>query len=80
MTLLLEHFEALLATPADVEQLNRAILTLAVQGRLVAQDPDDEPASELLKRVNQKQGSRKTATENKAAEAFVLPNVSFVQI
>ncbi|PKN91225.1 MAG: restriction endonuclease [Chloroflexi bacterium HGW-Chloroflexi-6] len=52
MTLLLEHFDTLLATPADVEYLNRAILTLAVQGKLVAQEPGDEPASELIKRIS----------------------------
>lgn len=53
-TLLLEQFEHLIVTPADVELLNRAILTLAVQGRLVEQDPNDEPASEILKRIQKK--------------------------
>src|SRR5439155_17318817 len=34
-----------------IPRLRRFILDLAVRGKLVEQDPNDEPASELLKRI-----------------------------
>ena len=37
-----------------IERLKSKILDLAIHGKLVPQDPNDEPASELLKRINPK--------------------------
>ena len=36
------------------KQAKSKILDLAIHGKLVPQDPNDEPASELLKRINPK--------------------------
>ena len=37
-----------------IKQAKRKILDLAIHGKLVPQDPNDEPATELLKRINPK--------------------------
>ena len=49
--MLLEHFDLLATAPGGVARLRELILTLAVQGKLVPQDPSDEPASVLLQKI-----------------------------
>ena len=51
---LLTHFNRLIQSPQSVQRLRRFILDLAVRGKLVPQDPNDEPASELLERIAKK--------------------------
>jgi len=46
-----EHFDVLFTTPASIDKLKQTLLQLAVMGKLVPQDPNDEPASELLKKI-----------------------------
>jgi type I restriction enzyme, S subunit len=48
---LLQHFERISEVPDAIPRLRRFILDLAVWGKLVEQDPNDEPATELLKRI-----------------------------
>ena len=45
------HFDRIADAPAAIPRLRRFILDLAVRGKLVPQDPNDEPASQLLKRI-----------------------------
>ncbi|WNV06567.1 restriction endonuclease subunit S [Candidatus Methylospira mobilis] len=49
--LLLQHFDRISEAPDAIPRLRRFILDLAVRGKLVEQDPNDEPAEELLKRI-----------------------------
>ena len=48
---LLTHFDRIADAPDAIPRLRRFILDLAVRSKLVPQDPNDEPASELLKRI-----------------------------
>ncbi len=48
---LLGHYERIADAPDAIARLRRFILDLAVRGKLVKQNPNDEPASELLKRI-----------------------------
>ena len=49
--LLEQHFNTAFAAPDGIKKLRELILTLAMQGKLVPQDPNDPPASELLKDI-----------------------------
>ena len=48
---LFADFDRLIQSSESVHRLRRFILDLAVRGKLAPQDPNDEPASELLKRI-----------------------------
>jgi type I restriction enzyme S subunit len=45
------HFDTLFTTEHSIDQLKQTILQLAVMGKLVPQNSNDEPASELLKKI-----------------------------
>ncbi|EFB3286635.1 restriction endonuclease subunit S, partial [Escherichia coli] len=69
-----EHFDTLFTTEASVDALKQTILQLAVMGKLVPQDPNDEPASELLKRIVQ--AKAQLVKEGKIKKQKPLPPIS----
>ena len=68
--LLLAHYEQIADAPDAIARLRRFILDLAVRGKLVPQDPNDEPASELLKRIVAEKASLVKAGEIKREKPF----------
>ena len=56
------HLKRITTRPAHIKQLRQTILNLAVRGKLVEQDPNDEPASELLKRIATCKANQKRET------------------
>lgn len=46
-----DHFDSLFTTEQSIEALKQTVLQLAVMGKLVPQNPNDEPASVLLEKI-----------------------------
>lgn len=77
-----QHFGKLYSVKENVAELRKAILQLAVMGRLVPQDPNDPPASELLKVIEAEKQQlhatssprRRGSTEGKNLDSRVRGN------
>ncbi|MFW1231001.1 restriction endonuclease subunit S [Vibrio parahaemolyticus] len=69
-----EHFDTLFTTEESIDQLKQTILQLAVMGKLVPQDPSDEPATELLKRIAEEKAQ--LVKEKKIKKQKALPPIS----
>lgn len=69
-----KHFDTLFTTEASIDALKQTILQLAVMGKLVPQDPNDEPASELLKRIAQEKAQ--LVKDGKIKKQKPLPPIS----
>jgi type I restriction enzyme S subunit len=78
---LADNFNMLYSSIQTVDKLRTTILQLAVQGKLVAQDPNDEPASKLLQRIKAEKekiaktenGIKKDILDTKGDELFTMP-------
>ncbi|NOU22841.1 MAG: restriction endonuclease subunit S [Methyloglobulus sp.] len=73
------HLPRITTRPAHIKQMRQTILNLAMCGKLVAQNPNDEPASEFLKRIHaekvrlEKEGKTKRDKPVEAVEADTAP-------
>ncbi|WP_026758971.1 restriction endonuclease subunit S [Sediminimonas qiaohouensis] len=65
-----EALPALTARPDQIKTLRQTILNLAVRGKLVEQDPADEPASELLEQIALDKASRVEAGTMRSQKAL----------
>lgn len=71
---LAQHFDSLFTTQSSIDTLKQTILQLAVMGKLVPQDPNDEPASVLLERIAAEKA--RLIKEGKIKKEKPLPPIS----
>lgn len=77
---LLALYEKVAEAPDAISRLRRFVLDLAIRGKLVPQDEDDEPASELLKRIaseNARLVEAKAVRQPKAVPSLVSDDLPF---
>jgi type I restriction enzyme S subunit len=70
---LLAQFERISEAPDAIARLRRFILDLAVRGKLVEQDPEDEPAEELLRCITNHRKDLVHGTRQESPFSFELP-------
>ena len=67
------YFDIAIKSPDGIKKLREMILSLAMQGKLVPQDPSDPPASELLKEIEVEK--KKLIKEGKIKKQEPLPPI-----
>jgi type I restriction enzyme S subunit len=86
----LDQFDRISDAPDAIPRLRRFILDLAIRGKLVEQSPEDEPTSELLKRIQLKSRTgvikqKRDPNENRAITEDEIPfsvssNITFARL
>jgi type I restriction enzyme S subunit len=71
--LLEQHFDTAFAAPDGIARLRELILTLAMQGKLVEQDVNDPPASELLREIDKERVSHEGTKTRRGKEKKLPP-------
>lgn len=74
MELLQQYFDTAFAAPDGIPKLRELILKLAMQGKLVPQDPNDSPASELIRTIEAEK--KRLVKERKIKAPKTLPEVT----
>lgn len=75
---ILDNFEYIFDSEEKIKDFDNIILQLAVSGRLNTQDPNDEPASELLKKIQDEK--EKLIKEGKMKKEKPLPPILETEI
>jgi type I restriction enzyme S subunit len=73
MELLEQHFDTAFSAPDGIQKLRELILALAMQGKLVPQNPNDSPANELLKDIGAEK--KRLVKEGKIKAPKLLPEI-----
>jgi type I restriction enzyme S subunit len=69
-----DNFDILYSAPENIGKLRQAILQLAVMGKLVPQNANDEPAAVLLERI--KKEKERLVKEGKIKKSKPLPEIT----
>jgi len=78
LDLLEQHFDTAFAVPDGIKKLRELILTLAMQGKLVSQDPNDQPANEFLNEIEEER--QRLVSEKKIKKSKALPEIKEAEV
>lgn len=77
-SLLTDNLPLLASAPNGIKKLRELILELAMRGKLVPQDPCDEPANKLLKRIAEEKG--RLVAEGKIKKPKLLEEIAATEL